>query len=313
MHEGVRVELTDVSKVYGRRRVIESLSLTIPAGQSVGLVGPNGSGKTTLLRLLLGYLPPTRGTIRIDGISVATDSLSIRQWVGYVPEAVAIYPEWRVASFLAWCGRMRRVRKLTERLQELRRVFDLGPVWERPLGVLSKGYRQRVVIAQAMLHQPRLLVLDEPTNGLDPRHTAEICRILVQLRGRATIVWSTHLWSELEEVCDRVLVLDRGVVVADEHLGANGRSQARRWALEVATQGNVRDMLQALPGSVLGWQIQSEAAEGSAATLVVWLREGVDDPAELVTWLVERGARVRRVERWQDKLQDRAAQWLRGS
>lgn len=310
MSNGVEVELIDVSKAYGRRQVIQNLSLTVGAGQCVGLVGPNGSGKTTLLRMLVGYFPPTSGVVRIGGVATDAESFTIRQWVGYVPEAVALYPEWTVHTFLRWCGRVRRVSRLAERLEGLRQSLDLGAVWRRPLGVLSKGYRQRVAIAQAMLHEPRLLVLDEPTNGVDPHHSLEIRRTLGRLRGRTTVMWSSHVLTELEDACDRVVALDRGRIVADEWLAGSG---APRWVLEVVGPRDLRELLRSFPAGELEWELSAADGDDTASTLSVRLGGGAGDPSELITWLVEHGVRVRRVERSNEKLEDRAAKWLKDS
>lgn len=310
MRDGVEVELIGVSKAYGRTQVIQNLSLTVGPGQWVGLVGPNGSGKTTLLRMVVGYFSPTSGVVRIGGVALDAESFTVRQWVGYVPEAVALYPEWTVQSFLRWCGRVRRVSRLVERLEALRQSLDLGAVWRRPLGVLSKGYRQRVAIAQAMLHEPRLLVLDEPTNGVDPHHSLEIRRTLGQLRGKTTLMWSSHVLSDLEDACDRVVALDRGRIVADEWLAGSG---APRWVIEVVAPQDLRELLHSFPAEELEWELSAADGRDAASTLSVRLGAGAGDPSELITWLVEHGVRVRRVERSNEKLADRAAKWLKDS
>ncbi len=200
---------------------LKDVSFRVEPGQRLGLLGPNGAGKSTLMRLLCGFLPLAEtGRVRVDGIDVATDSLQVRTRVGYMPEHVPLYPELRVREHLAFRASIKRVARKGRR-GEVERVAaqtGLSDRLEQPIAQLSRGYRQRVGIADALLGAPPLIVLDEPTVGLDPNQVLEIRAMLRELGGAHTLVFSSHILAEVEALCDRVVILSRGEVVADESL-----------------------------------------------------------------------------------------------
>ncbi len=201
-------------------RALDDVSFTVASGQRLGLLGPNGAGKSTLMRLLCGYLPVHDGAVRVDGLNVSTHSLAIRGRVGYMPEHVPLYPELRVREHLAFRAAIKHVGR-RRRGAEVERVADMTGLTERlqmPIGQLSRGYRQRVGIADALLGSPALLVLDEPTVGLDPNQVLDIRAMLRALGEAQTLVFSSHILAEVEALCDRVVILSRGAVVADESL-----------------------------------------------------------------------------------------------
>jgi ABC-2 type transport system ATP-binding protein len=193
------------------------VSFTVPVGRIVGLLGPNGSGKTTIMRILTGFFPPTLGRAWVGGVEVTQDPVGARTKVGYLPESAALYPEMRVAEFLEFCADVRRLRgpRRRARLDGIRDDCRLHDVWHRQIGRLSKGYRQRVGLAQALLHEPEVLVLDEPTVGLDPRQVLELRTLIGALRGRTTVLLSTHVLAEVSTTCDHVVILDGGRVIAE--------------------------------------------------------------------------------------------------
>ncbi|MBV1861274.1 MAG: ABC transporter ATP-binding protein [Nannocystaceae bacterium] len=221
---------------------LSEVAFGVEAGQRLGLLGPNGAGKSTLMRLLCGYLPLARtGQLHVDGLDVATDSLQVRTRVGYMPEHVPLYPELRVHEHLSFRAAIKRVPR-RERRREVERVASktgLSDRLKQPISQLSRGYRQRVGIADALLGAPPLIVLDEPTVGLDPNQVLDIRAMLRELGGAHTLVFSSHILAEVEALCDRVVILSEGRVVVDESLEdalATGHVQVRVVAGAAVTQ-----------------------------------------------------------------------------
>lgn len=211
----VMIEADQLNKVYGSFTAIQDITFSCRKGEIVGFLGPNGAGKTTTMRILTGYMPPTSGAAYIAGHHTINESMEARQRLGYLPETVPLYPEMSVEGYLAFVGRLRGIDKLWERIDEVLESVNLLDRAESFIGKLSKGMRQRVGLAQAMLHDPDVLVLDEPTIGLDPRQVVEVRELITQLGKRHTILLSTHILSEVEQICDRVIMVIDGQIWAD--------------------------------------------------------------------------------------------------
>lgn len=206
------IEIRNLTKYYGSFAAVRDLNLEIPTGQVVGLLGPNGAGKTTTIRILTGYMPPTTGSVSVDGFDSVTQSDEVRRRLGYLPESNPLYPEMRVAEYLHFRGRMFGLTR-DDRRAAVDRVIErcwLGEMRRRQIGRLSKGYRQRVGLAAALLHNPPLLVLDEPTSGLDPVQIRETRRLIRELAGDHTMVLSSHILPEVELTVDRIVIIARG-------------------------------------------------------------------------------------------------------
>ena len=214
------IDANGVSKAYGNVQALQDVSFQIDAGQVVGLLGPNGAGKTTLMKVLTGFLQPDDGQVLIDDLDVLTDTLAVQSRIGYLPESAPLYPESSVQSHLSMMADLRRVPpdQKVRLISQAVRATALEDQVARPIGELSKGYRQRVGLAQTILHQPRLLVLDEPTSGLDPVQIVEVRHLIRRLAQHSTVLLSTHILSEVEAVCDRVIILLNGQVKADSLL-----------------------------------------------------------------------------------------------
>jgi ABC-2 type transport system ATP-binding protein len=212
------IEVRDLSKHFGRVRAVDGVSFSIASGEIVGLLGPNGSGKTSLMRVLTGFFPPTSGRATVAGLDVERDSLAVRRRVGYVPEQLVPYPELSVARFLDFAATVKGVPRPARRahVDATIAACGLAEMARRPIGKLSRGYRQRVAIAQALLGDPEVLILDEPTVSLDPRQAVEIRALIRGLAGRHTVLLSTHVLSEVGLLCGRVIIVDRGRVVAED-------------------------------------------------------------------------------------------------
>lgn len=216
------IEIEHLSKDFGATRAVHDVSFAAGRGEIIGLLGPNGSGKTTIMRILAGFFPPTSGCARVAGLDAAEQPLLLRRTIGYLPENVVLYPDMRVRRFLDFCADVRRLngRHKAQRLDATIQACGLQEVTGRLIGTLSKGYRQRLGLAQALLHQPEVLILDEPTVGLDPQQVIEIRNLIRALRGRTTVLLSTHILPEVGMTCDRVVIIDRGRIVAEDTAAA---------------------------------------------------------------------------------------------
>ena len=216
------IEVNDLVKWYGPILAVDHLNFHIPAGKIIGFLGPNGAGKSTTLRILTGYMPPTSGQVRIDGLDVLSDSQAVRAKIGYLPESNPLYPEMRVEEYLHYRGKLHAMRR-PDRCKRIDAVCDscgLGHLRRRMIGQLSKGNKQRVGLAQALLHDPPLLVLDEPTSGLDPNQITHVRKLIGELRGKHTMIISTHILREVEYSADEVMIIARGKIVAHGTLDA---------------------------------------------------------------------------------------------
>jgi len=241
------IEVEGVSKRYGDVAALNQVSFTAKSGRVLGLLGPNGAGKSTLMRILSGYLRPTAGKARVAGCDVETQSMEGRRLLGYLPENPGLYLEQRVTEYLSYRAALKGVRR-----HEFSRALDralercgLGDVRRRIIGQLSKGFRQRVSLAAALIHDPPVLILDEPTVGLDPNQIREIRRLVRELGRNRTVLFSTHILPEAEAVCDRVVIIDRGNILADatpDELASRFRSQA----LRVEIEGDLESSIAAL-------------------------------------------------------------------
>jgi len=212
------IEVENLTKTYSGFRAVQGISFHVNKGEIVGFLGPNGAGKSTTMKVLSGYLPPTDGKIRIAGFDVVDDSIEVRKRIGYMPENVPLYTDMRVNEFLTFRAELKKVprRKIKDRVETVKQLCSLKDVERKIIGTLSKGYRQRVGLADAMVHDPDLLILDEPTIGLDPNQIRAVRDLIKDLGKHHTILLSTHILSEVELTCNRVLVINRGKIEASD-------------------------------------------------------------------------------------------------
>jgi ABC-2 type transport system ATP-binding protein len=249
------IKVENLTKRYAAKTAIEGMSFEVQKGEILGFLGPNGAGKTTTMRIITGFMPASGGTVRVDGFDVFDTPLDVRRRIGYLPENPPLYPEMNVAGYLRFVAKIKGVPK--DRLDsEVKRVMErvsITDVQERIIAKLSKGYKQRVGIAQALLGDPPVLILDEPTIGLDPKQIHEVRELIKGLAGNHTVVLSTHILPEVEQTCHRVIIIDRGRIVAVD-TPQNLRFQlqgAERIFVEVAgPAGEVMAKLRATPGVI---------------------------------------------------------------
>jgi ABC-2 type transport system ATP-binding protein len=216
--ENVMIQAEGLTHYYGPQPAIQDVNFDVNKGEILGFLGPNGAGKTTTMRILTGFMPPTQGKVTLDGFDVVEQSLEVRRRVGYLPETVPLYTEMTVTNYLKYMGTLRGMNssQLKKRIPEVIDVCRLGDYRKTIIGKLSKGYRQRVGISQAILHEPEVLVMDEPTIGIDPIQVVETRRLIQELGKQQTVVLSSHILPEVSMICERVLIIHQGRIVAED-------------------------------------------------------------------------------------------------
>jgi len=233
------IQVTDLTKSYGPIEALGGVTFHIAPGEIVGLLGPNGAGKTTILKILTGYLQPDDGNVCVNGLDVLAHTRQVQAQIGYLPETAPLYPELSVQAYLKMMAELRQIPEEEQlaRLSEAIYATSLADHLTRPIGQLSKGFRQRVGLAQAILHQPKLLILDEPTLGLDPTQIVEVRHLIRRLAEHSTVLFSTHILSEVEALCERVIILMNGQIRADARLSELAATPDAILVLEDAPAG----------------------------------------------------------------------------
>ena len=209
----------NLTKTYGKQQAVNNISFEINTGEIVGFLGPNGAGKTTTMKILTCFIPPTKGAAYINGLNVEENAIAVRQQIGYLPEHNPLYTDMYVKEYLHFVGSIYNLKNLNNRVQEMIELTGLQVEQKKKIGQLSKGYRQRVGLAQAMIHNPKVLILDEPTSGLDPNQIIEIRNLITTIGKDKTVMLSTHIMQEVEAMCTRVMIVNKGEIVA------NGKTQ----------------------------------------------------------------------------------------
>lgn len=223
------IEVTNLSKYYGEQAAVNDITFSIKKGEIVGFLGPNGAGKSTTMKMITGFIPSSEGTIKVCGKEVSVDAIETRKHIGYLPENNPLYLDMYVKEYLEFVGKIYKLKNVRERVKEMIQLVGLEVEQNKKIGMLSKGYRQRVGLAQAIIHNPDVLILDEPTSGLDPNQLVEIRDLIRRIGKEKTVMLSTHILQEVEAICDRVIIIRQGKLVAD-NLAAN---------LQVATDTQV--------------------------------------------------------------------------
>ncbi len=242
------IEVNDLVKTYGSIQAVDHVSFTVPKGAILGLLGPNGAGKTTTMRILTTSLPPNSGTAKVAGFDVLDSPQEVRRRIGYLPETPPLYFDMTVMSYLRFVADIKEVpvSGKADRIGEVLEMTGLAPMSKRLIGHLSLGYRQRVGLAQALLNDPEVLILDEPTRGLDPKQILEIRKLIKSLSGQKTIILSTHILPEVSETCDQVVIIDQGKVVAADSVDNLSQRLAGGKNLELEVKGPSREVESAL-------------------------------------------------------------------
>jgi len=214
------IQVQNLSKTYGTQKAIDTISFSAEPGKVLGFLGPNGAGKSTTMKILTCFIPQTSGTATVNGFDTVKEALQVRQQIGYLPESNALYQDLYVKEALAFLASIHKINEPEKRIAEVIEQTGLSPEQKKKIGQLSKGYKQRVGLAQAILHNPQVLILDEPTSGLDPNQLIGIRTLIKELGRTKTVILSTHIMQEVEAICDQVIIINKGKIVADEALPA---------------------------------------------------------------------------------------------
>lgn len=209
------IEIKNLSKYYGEQAAIKDVSFTVNSGEIVGFLGPNGAGKSTTMKIITGFIPASEGEVFVNGMKVGVDSLNTRKIIGYLPEHNPLYLEMYVKEYLEFIAKIYKIKAVKQHVQEMIRAVGLELEQNKKIGMLSKGYRQRVGIAAAIIHDPEVLILDEPTTGLDPNQIVEIRDLIKSIGKHKTVMLSTHIMQEVEAICDRIVIINQGEIVAN--------------------------------------------------------------------------------------------------
>jgi ABC-2 type transport system ATP-binding protein len=290
--ENALIEVQDLTKSYGSVIAVDHVSFTVNKGEILGFLGPNGAGKTTTMRILTGYMPATSGTARIAGFDVFDDSLEVRRHIGYLPEAPPVYPDMTVASYLDFVARIKNVpsERRAERVADAMHKTNIEDKRDQLIKRLSRGYKQRVGLAQALVHDPDVIILDEPTVGLDPKQIIEVRHLIKGLAGNHTIILSTHILPEVSMTCDRVVIINKGKVAAvdtPENLTAQLKGGQKIRVEVQAPERSLQELLAQIPG-VSRTQIEAAHANGHV-TATVEAAAGKDVRSQIAAGVVQKG------------------------
>jgi len=302
------IEVTRLVKTFAGVPAVNGISFTVPRGEIIGFLGPNGAGKSTTMRILTGYLPATSGRVSICGFSVASDPDAVKRRVGYMPENNPLPEEMRVSEYLYFRGRLKEVprRKLGSRIDEVLELCDLKRVRHKIIGRLSKGFRQRVGIAESVLAEPPVIIMDEPTIGLDPHQILIVRDLIASLRGRMTVLISSHILPEIEVTCDRVLIINQGRIVAEGSPANLRREVLGKSAYEVEAAGPLGSLAFLLTSIDPGLSVASEGEPDALGFRRITLTTLNDDDAgeAILRAFLSEGLRVRSLSRARPTLED---------
>jgi ABC-2 type transport system ATP-binding protein len=306
MSENAMIEVTNLTKRYAGHTAVASISFTVARGEIVGLLGPNGAGKSTTMRILSCFMPATSGTVRVAGLDVFHQSLEVRRRIGFMPENNPLYPEMRVREYLKFRARIKGLgwKRSRERVSTVMEQCDLTDVGRRIIGQLSKGYKQRVGLADALVHEPELIILDEPTIGLDPQQIRSVRQLIKSLAGKHTVLISTHILPEAEMTCNRMLIMYGGKILAadtPENLQRLMAGSSQIIAEIAAPPEELRELWALTPGIE---QFDVSASEGDFQRCALTPRDGFDLRPVIFALARERGWVLRELTRSRHSLED---------
>ncbi|HOZ30478.1 MAG TPA: gliding motility-associated ABC transporter ATP-binding subunit GldA [Bacteroidales bacterium] len=238
------IKVKNITKIYGAQKALDNVSFEVRSGEIVGFLGPNGAGKSTLMKIITGFIPPTAGDVFVKDTNVLENNMEIRRIIGYLPEQNPLYTDMYIIEFLNFVAGIYKIKNRVQRIEEIIEITGLEPEINKKIGALSKGYRQRVGLAQAIIHDPDVLILDEPTSGLDPNQIIEIRNLIQNLGKKKTVLLSTHIMQEVDAICDRIVIINNGVLVADDitkEIHIKGKSETGTLLVELMKPINEKE------------------------------------------------------------------------
>ncbi|MCA1919469.1 MAG: gliding motility-associated ABC transporter ATP-binding subunit GldA [Flavobacterium piscis] len=210
------IKINNVTKIYGKQKALDNVSFQVNSGEIVGFLGPNGAGKSTLMKIITSFIPPTEGDVYVNGLNVLEHQKEVKKLIGYLPEQNPLYNEMYIVEFLNFVAGLYNIKNRVERIDKIIQLTGLESEIEKKIGALSKGFKQRVGLAQAIIHDPKILILDEPTSGLDPNQIIEIRNLIKELGKEKTVLLSTHIMQEVDAICDKIIIISNGKIIADD-------------------------------------------------------------------------------------------------
>jgi ABC-2 type transport system ATP-binding protein len=294
----VSIKVEYITKNYGAQRALDNVSFEVQTGEIVGFLGPNGAGKSTMMKILTCFIPPSAGKATVNGFDVMQNPIDVRRSVGYLPEHNPLYHDMFVKEYLEFIAGLHKLSNVKARVAEMIDLTGLGIEQHKHIGALSKGYRQRVGLAQALIHDPEVLILDEPTTGLDPNQLAEIRELIKRIGKEKTVMLSTHIMQEVEILCDRVIIVNRGQIVTDKETGELQKGDENRMLIHVEFDKSPDEKkLKALRG------VESIKRTKSNSYQIV-TKPDTDIRPDLFRFAVENGMTVLELQREEKKLED---------
>lgn len=292
------IKVENITKLYGAQKALDNVSFEIKSGEIIGFLGPNGAGKSTLMKILTCYIPQTSGKAEVCGFDVSEQSLEVRRQVGYLPEHNPLYLDMYVKEYLSFIGGLHHIPNRTARVKEMIEIVGLQVEQNKKIGALSKGYRQRVGLAQALIHNPKVLILDEPTSGLDPNQLEEIRNLIRETGKEKTVMLSTHIMQEVEAVCDRVIIINKGQIVANDQTQHLQESTRQKQVLRVEFDKEIsKSQLKKIEGVTDARQLEGNT----------WLIETDADRdirKDIFNYAVANGLSVLALQKEEQKLED---------
>ncbi|MFH0999516.1 MAG: ATP-binding cassette domain-containing protein [Bacteroidota bacterium] len=291
------IELINISKTYGKQFALQRVNLTIRKGEVVGLLGQNGAGKSTLMKIISGYIPPTEGEAFVCEFNIDTAAKEAKKRIGYLPENNAMYPDMYVREYLSFIGELYKVKNIDFELNRIIQICGLSKEQNKKIGALSKGYKQRLGLAQALIHQPEVLILDEPTSGLDPIQLVEIRKLIQEIGKEKTVLLSTHIMQEVKAICSRIIIIDKGKIIADdltEHIYKTVKNE-EEIILELEGEYNFQDL-----ASIEGI-IKIQASEKNSFSIIAI--KALDVRQKLFDFAVKNGLKIRSLQKIENSLE----------
>lgn len=297
------ISVQNVTKFFGKQKALDDVSFETGTGEIVGFLGPNGAGKSTMMRIITCYLPQNSGAIKVCGFDVKEESLEVRKNVGYLPENNPLYYDMYVKEYLGFIAGLHRITGKKSRVDEMIELVGLRMEQHKKIGALSKGYKQRVGLAQSIIHNPKVLILDEPTSGLDPNQLAEIRNLIKTLGKEKTVLMSTHIMQEVEAICDRVIIINKGKIVADAPSGEIGKIREKKQLVTVEFSGSIENIKESLL-KITG-VISAKSIAGTRENL--WIIESdprKDIRPDIFRFAVENNLSVLTLQKEEQRLED---------